>query len=85
MVERREGLIYQEQNQPEIDPYEKAETVFKARVEQLQRIGLIRRASEITDEGELDDHFDDLSRLYRKTCLELGLRWPPPPISDEST
>jgi hypothetical protein len=68
----------------EIDPYDRAEAVFNARLEQLQREGEIRRASEITDEWEQDDHFDDLIRLYRKICLEMGLAWPPP-AQDEMT
>lgn len=66
----------------EIDLYEVAEFIFMARVEQLQAIGELRRASEITDEDELDDHFDDLSRLYRQVCGELGLAWPPPPFAE---
>jgi hypothetical protein len=68
----------------EIDPYDRAEAVFNARLEQLQREGKIRRASEIADEWEQDDHFDDLSRLYRQICLEMGLEWPPP-AKDETT
>ncbi len=68
----------------EIDPYDRVEAVFNARLEQLQREGKIRRPSEITDEWEQDDHFDDLSRLYRQICLEMGLEWPPP-AKDEMT
>lgn len=64
----------------DIDLYEVAEFIFMARVEQMQAIGELRRASEITDEEELDDHFDDLSRLYRQVCGELGLAWPPPAV-----
>jgi hypothetical protein len=62
------------------DPYDLAEARFVAEVERLQQAGELRRASQITDEEELDDHFDDLSRLYRQTCRELGLSWPPPAI-----
>lgn len=51
-----------------------------ARVDQLQEMGELRRASDISNEEELDDHFDDLSRLYRQVCGELGLDWPPPSI-----
>ncbi len=62
----------------EIDPYDRAETVYNARVEQLKREGKLRRPSEITSEREQDDHFDDLSRIFKQVCLELGLNWPPP-------
>jgi hypothetical protein len=62
------------------DPYDLAEARFAAEVERLQQVGELRRASQITDEEELEDHFDDLSRLYRQTCREMGLSWPPPAI-----
>ena len=66
-----------------LNPYWVAEAVFIARLEALQEMGLLRRPSEITDEYEQDDHFDDLMRLYRQACWELGLAWPPPPLDDE--
>ena len=62
------------------DPYDLAEAIFAAEVERLQQAGELRRASQIRNEEELDDHFDDLSRLYRQTCQELGLLWPPPAV-----
>ena len=62
------------------DPYDLAEAHFTAEVERLQQAGELRRASQITDEEELDDHFDDLSRLYRQICREMGLAWPPPAV-----
>jgi hypothetical protein len=62
------------------DPYDLAEAHFVAEVERLQQAGELRRASQITTEEELDDHFDDLSRLYRQTCRQMGLAWPPPAI-----
>lgn len=48
------------------------------RVEQLKNSGELRRATDIADEEELDNHFDDLWRLYRQVYGELGLDWPPP-------
>jgi hypothetical protein len=65
-----------------IDPYKAVLTIYQARVEQLEQQGLVRRPSEIVDEWELEDHWDDLRRLYRQTCLEMGLTWPPPLLSD---
>ena len=70
-------------DQPEIDFYEVAEFIFMSRVEQLQQQGEMSRPSQITTEEELDDHFDDLSRLYRQVCWEMDLAWPPPPIDDD--
>jgi hypothetical protein len=66
----------------EIDPYEAALAIYQTRVEELQQQGLLRRPSEIVDEWELEDHWDDLRRLYRQTCLEMDLAWPPPLLSD---
>jgi len=68
----------------ETNPYSNAEEIFNARVEVLKQSGEMRRLSEITDDWDLDDHFDQLSRVYRKTCIELGLPWPPIPIEDVS-
>ena len=52
------------------------------KVEELKRQGLIARVEDITDEDELDDHFDDLARVYKQTFLERGLDWPPSPKDD---
>ena len=65
----------------EIDLYEVAEFIYAAKVEYLREIGELRRPAEITSEEELDDHFDELARVYRQVCLEMGLAWPPPPIN----
>lgn len=64
---------------PTTDPYDLAEAEFMRRVEALQEIGEMRRASQIQTEEELDDHFDTLSRLYRQVCKEMALPWPPLP------
>jgi hypothetical protein len=64
-------------------PYQAAKALFTARVEHLQQAGQMLRPSEITSEEEQDDHFDQLARLYRQTCLEMGLAWPPPVLDDE--
>jgi hypothetical protein len=66
------------------NPYLAAEAIFNARVEQLKEAGELRRLPEIRDEAELDDHFDQLARLYREACVELDLPWPPIPIEDAS-
>jgi len=66
----------------EADPYEIALAVYELRVEQLTQAGELRRPSQITNEEDLDDHFDELSRLYRQTCLEMGLTWPPPALDE---
>jgi hypothetical protein len=67
----------------EADPYEIALVVYEFRVSQLTQAGELRRPSQITTEEELDNHFDELSRLYRQTCLEMGLAWPPPAFDEE--
>ena len=46
----------------------------------MKKTGHLRRPSAITDEEELDDHFDELARVYKQTRLFLGLDWSPPPI-----
>lgn len=62
------------------DLYAAAEAEFMRRVEVLQQAGEMRRASQIETEEELDEHFDELSRLYRQVCGEMSLPWPPPPL-----
>jgi hypothetical protein len=61
-----------------IDPYKIAEVVYGTRIDQLQKSGKLRKPSEISEQDELDDHFDDLTQLYKETCLAMGLAWPPP-------
>lgn len=72
----------QERRGFEADPYEIALAVYEFRMEQLTQAGFLRKPSEITSEEELDDHFDELSRLYRQTCLAMGLAWPPPALDE---
>jgi hypothetical protein len=74
------GLTESQTTQFEGGPYAVAEAIFNLRVEQLKESGLLRRVPEITCEEELDDHFDDLTRVYRQVYFELGLPWPPPVI-----
>jgi hypothetical protein len=66
-----------------IDPYTIAEAAYGARIEQLQQSGELRKPSEITNPYDQEDHFDDLARLYKDTCLAMGLAWPPPARDDE--
>ena len=56
---------------------EEAYAIAEARIESLKASGQIRRASEIQDEWEQDDHFDDLARVFRQTFGDYGLVWPP--------
>ena len=58
--------------------YELVELIYRIRVEQLKQQGWIRRVPDIEDEWELDDHFDDLKRIYQEVYWEMGLAWPPP-------
>lgn len=67
-------------NQVDLTPYQVAEAIYNARIDHLKEIGELRKVTDITSEDEQDDHFDDLSRVYRQTCLSLGLSWPPPPL-----
>lgn len=69
-------------NHLDLTPYEVAEAIYQAKVDHLKQIGELRRVTDITSEEEQDDHFDELSRLFRQTCLSLGLAWPPPVIDD---
>ena len=66
----------------EADPYDIALRVYETQIEELTQAGELRRPSRITTEEELDDHFDDLSRLYRQTCQEMGLLWPPSALDE---
>ncbi|MFN8458115.1 MAG: hypothetical protein U0401_26265 [Anaerolineae bacterium] len=36
------------------------------------------KVSELTKDEEFDDYHDELNRLYRQVCHQLGLPWPPP-------
>jgi len=47
-------------------------------VDQLQQAGKLLKPTQITSEEEQDEHFAVLTNLYRETCLEMGLAWPPP-------
>ena len=62
----------------ESDTYKIAFTIGDLLLEYFQARGEIRRPSEITSEWEQDDHFEDLSDLYRQVCEFMGLAWPPP-------
>lgn len=72
---REEALI----GLPIKDRYKVAEVIYSARIEQLKQEGWLRRVPDIEDEWELDDHFDDLKRVYQEVYWEMGLAWPPPP------
>ncbi len=57
--------------------YDTAFAVAQWRIEALQAAGLMTRASDITDEWEQDNHFDDLEDIFAHTCRVFGLAWPP--------
>ncbi len=62
------------------DPYEIASAIYAVRVDELKLEGLLRRIDDITTEAELEEHFDDLTRVYQQVCAEMGLSWPPLPL-----
>jgi hypothetical protein len=68
-----------------MDPYTIAEAAYSTRIDQLQQSGEVRKPSEITNPYDQEDHFDDLARLYKDTCLAMGLAWPPPARGREDT
>ena len=63
--------------------YAAAETIANVRIEQYKALGLLSRSEQITNEEEQDDHFDDLQRIHRQSCAELGLPWPPPSMEEQ--
>lgn len=75
-VEQRPALPSPDSPSLEFDPYQAAEDIYARVVAFKQHRGELRRASDITDEDELDDHFDELARVYKQTLLFLGLEWP---------
>jgi len=75
-------------DQTEFNPYQAAMEIYELVVEFLKQQGELRRPSEITSKEEMDDHFDDLRRVYQQTIIFLGLDWPPanqdvPPVDNE--
>lgn len=70
---------------PTTDPYKLAFTIGDMLLEYYQERGEMMRASEIEDEFQQEEHFDQLSRHYRWVCSFMGLAWPPPlrtPVGD---
>ncbi len=49
-------------------------------------MGELRRPMEITSEDEqaahFDTHFNAQDALYRETCREMGVGWPPSVVDD---
>jgi hypothetical protein len=72
-------LISLETDIPDAWKWEAVEIINNALVDQMKAVGLIRRVQDIQSEWELDDHFDDLSSIYRLVCRVVGLPWPPSP------
>jgi hypothetical protein len=72
-------------NQVDLTPYQVVEGIYNAKVDHLKQIGELRQVTDITSQDEQDDHFDELRRVYRQTCLSLGLPWPPPVTDDRSS
>ena len=60
-----------------LDPYQVIEMIANIRIEQLKAFGVIRRESKIMDEGELDDHFDNLAAEFAYVAALFSLPWPP--------
>lgn len=60
------------------DPYNLAWNLVETWREALQQLGQMSRLSDLKEEEELDDYHDELNRLYRRVCNDLGLPWPPP-------
>jgi hypothetical protein len=44
----------------------------------VNSLAVLGRMCALPHEYELDDHFDDLTRLYRQVCDEMGLPFPAP-------
>ena len=65
-------------SQVEFNPYQSAMEIYELVVEFMKQRGELRRPSEITSEAEMEDHFDDLRRVYQQTIIFLGLDWPLP-------
>ena len=63
---------------PTTDSYKLAFYIGDLLLEYFQARGEMRKPSEITDEWEQDEHFDQLSRLHCQVCELMGLVWPPP-------
>lgn len=72
-------------NQVDLTPYQVTEGIYNAKVDHLKQIGELRQVTDITSQDEQDDHFDELRRVYRQTCLSLGLSWPPPVVDNRSS
>ena len=60
------------------DPYDIAFNLVEAWKEALQKLGQMPRLSDLTEEEQFDDYHDELNRLHRQVCHDLGLPWPPP-------
>jgi len=69
-------------NQTEFNPYQAAMEIYELVVEFMKERGELRRPSDITSEAEMDDHFDDLRRVYHQTITFLGLDQSPTIIHD---
>ncbi len=59
------------------NPYEFIEAVANIRIEQLKALGVMRRESQITDEWQLDNHFDALTDEFAYVAALFGVAWPP--------
>ncbi len=59
------------------DPYKFIETVANIRIEQLKALGVMQRESQITNEWEQDNHFDDLADEFAYVTTLFGVAWPP--------
>lgn len=60
------------------DPYADAKVAYQSQLQTLIESGKVAVPSDSTDEADVDDYFDFLTYLYRESCAERGLCWPPP-------
>jgi hypothetical protein len=61
-----------------IVPYDIAYNLVETWKEALQQLRRMPRLSDLKEDEDFDDYHDELNRLYRHVCNDLGLPWPPP-------
>ncbi len=59
------------------DVYGFIEVVANIRIEQLKALGVMQRESQVADEWEQDNHFDELGNEFAYVASLFGVAWPP--------